>query len=164
MQKIILIISMLLSASISALAQENPEDLGKNVFAIFKAKDYETLAKLTPKADEALDFYKKLDPTAFKNEAAFKRKYISRDSVFIEKCIAIMIGKAGVDFKDANLTDIKYFEKQNGQNDNGEKLTRNYLEIYFLVSNKKYSLQFRDVRKFGNSWKLGESVRLKEEE
>ena len=75
-----------------------------------------------------------------------------------------MMGKAKIDFKSATLVDIKYLEKPYGQAQNGKKLTRNYLEIYFLSENKKYSLQFRDIRKFGNVWKLGESVRIKEEE
>src|SRR6476660_5917475 len=109
MRKTILII--LLLTSVSIVAQENPQDLGKMVFTYFKTKDYEALSKLTPKPNEALNYYRSFDSTLFKNEREFKRKYISRDSMFVEKCIAIMMGKTGVEFRDANLIEVRYFEK-----------------------------------------------------
>lgn len=164
MRQTILTIIVLLLTSASLNAQESPEALGKIVFACFSTRDYEKLSKLTPTANEILGHYRKIDSTAFGNEAEFKRKYISRDSAFVEKCIKIMIGNTGIDFKNAILVDIKYVEKAQGQTSDGEVLTRNYLEIHFISENKKYSLQFRDIRKIENVWKLGGSVRIKEEE
>ena len=149
---------------VPVFAQETPEDLGKMVFDVFKNKEIETLKKLTQSANEALDFYTKLDSTVFSGkEADFKRKYIYRDSVFQKKCVAIMTGKAGVNFDSAILKDIKYLEKPLGQTSTGNALVKTYLEIYFLSENKKYSLQFKGIHKIDEVWKLGESVRIKEE-
>jgi hypothetical protein len=162
-QKILKTIILFL-VSTPLLAQETPEDLGKMVFTIFKNQDIETLKGLTPTANEALDFYTKLDSTVFfGKEDDFKRKYSSRDSMFKEKCIAIMMGKAGVDFKSAILEEVKYFEKPLGQTSTGNALTKTYIEICFLSEKKKYSLLFRGIHKFGGIWKLGESVRIKKE-
>ena len=145
----------------STVAQESPKDLGKKVFEIFQNRDYVTLSKMTPKAREILDLHKKYDPEKLSDEKEFKKRYITRDSLFIEKCILMMFGKTGIDFRSATLDEVTFISRLRGKRSFGETLDINYLKIYFVFENKKYNLQFEGIRKIGNIWKLGERVEIK---
>lgn len=145
-------------------AQETPEELGKVVFKVFKEQDTKTLETLTPTITEVFDFYTKIDSTLpFLKDTDFRRKQEHHDRQFKDKCTRIMKGEAGVDFKDAKLTEVKHIEKPLGQMPNGMPLVTHYLEIYFTSGDKKYSLLFKGLYKIDDIWKLGEDMRIHEE-
>lgn len=153
---------LLVLCSCSSFAQKSPEELGQFVFDVFKERNVKALDTLTPNLTEIVAYYREIDSTfALPKQPDFPKKYGFHDTQFKQKCTAIMKGEAGVDFKKATFLELKYYVKEMGVSQDGKVLNRDYLEIYFMSDNKKYSLLFRSLHKIKNIWKLGENVRIR---